>query len=112
MTWIRSSLPARPIALALPACGHEEDGPVAALEPVAHPPGRAGLRERARVVTLSGREIWSVLDGSGRTGVAGGLTQGARILAAAKKAGADVLLTFDVRDYERLEPGGLRVESP
>ena len=72
----------------------------------------AGFRSRARVVTLTPGEIWPLLARCSRDGVAGGLTYDARILAAARKARADVLLTFDVRDYERLDVGSVRVERP
>jgi len=73
---------------------------------------RTSFERRVRVVTLSAEEIWALLDGAGRLQIAGGAVYDARILAAARKAGADALLTFDVRDYERLDPGEVRIVAP
>ena len=72
----------------------------------------AGFRSRVRVVTLTPSEIWPLLTRWSKDGVAGGLTYDARILAEARKARADVLLTFDIGDYERLDAGTVRIERP
>lgn len=73
---------------------------------------RQSFESRTRVVTLTGNDLWSMLRASGRTGVAGGLTYDARILAAARKARADDLLTLNVRDYDRLDAGSVRLVEP
>ena len=73
---------------------------------------RRSFRARARIVTLWSEDIWPTLDESSSRGVAGGLMYDARILAAARKAGADLLLTLNVRDYERLDPGNVRIVVP
>lgn len=71
-----------------------------------------GFEGRARVVTLSDADLWSVLDASSRANVAGGVVYDARVLAAAANAQADELLTLNVRDYERLDAGRVRIVEP
>ncbi len=81
--------------------------PAAAYEMLRH-----NFQAQARIVTLASEDIWLTLDESSRRGVAGGLTYDARILAAARRAGADLLLTLHARDYERLDPGSVRIVVP
>jgi predicted nucleic acid-binding protein len=70
------------------------------------------LEGRATVVGLSGAETWRLLRESASGGVAGGSTYDAAILACARRAGADRVLTLDRRDFVRLAPEGLEIVVP
>ena len=60
--------------------------------------------ESTRVVTLSSRSIWPVLERVVSLGLSGGIVYDALILESATDGGATKLLTLNARDYDRLEP--------
>jgi predicted nucleic acid-binding protein len=70
--------------------------------------GQEGMRivkqihERLTLVTLSEQEYLSVLARTAADGIVGGATYDALIAQCALKAGADILLTWNVRDFTRL----------
>jgi len=70
------------------------------------------FREGTRVVGLDGDEVWSLLDAALASQVAGGAIYDAHITACARKAGAARLLTFNRRDFERLDLGGIDLVVP
>lgn len=57
-----------------------------------------------RLVPLSARSLWPLLEHLADADLGGGLTYDAIILRAAEDAGATALLTLNPRDYERLSP--------
>jgi predicted nucleic acid-binding protein len=63
--------------------------------------------------TLTGRDMMAALAECELRGVRGGAIYDWLHLAAARKAGADVLLTLDLRDFQSLaRPGDPRIEGP
>lgn len=70
------------------------------------------LSDTARIVGLDGGDAWSFLLDAAAVQAAGGAIYDAQILACAWKAGAERIFTLNWRDFERLRPKGLRVESP
>ena len=65
----------------------------------------------AEVAALDGTEIWPLLRGLPAAGIAGGSTYDAVVAACARKAGVDVILTWNVADFERVA-GNIEVKSP
>ena len=57
-----------------------------------------------RIVALSSRSVWPLLERLTSLDLGGGITYDALILETAIDAGADELLTLNERDYDRLEP--------
>jgi predicted nucleic acid-binding protein len=70
-----------------------------------------GSWARAEVVALSGTEIWSLLHGLPDSGIAGGSTYHAVVAACARKGRVEVILTWNVADFERVTEG-IEVTSP
>ena len=70
-----------------------------------------GSWSRAEVATLAATEIWPLLRTLPDAGIAGGSTYDAAVAACARKARADVILTWNVVDFERVTEG-TAVESP
>ena len=66
---------------------------------------------RADVVALAGAETWAFLKPLPAAGVAGGSAYDALVAACARKARADVILTWNRRDFERVAEG-VEVASP
>lgn len=64
------------------------------------------------IVALDETEVWSLLESAQVTGVAGGRTYDAHIMACARKANAKRLLTLNPRDFEALEVEGIAIEGP
>jgi predicted nucleic acid-binding protein len=65
-----------------------------------------------KVQALSGREVMGALLECEARGVCGGAIYDWLHLAAARKAGAEVLVTLDARDFQALsKPGDPRIES-
>jgi predicted nucleic acid-binding protein len=65
-----------------------------------------------RVEVLSGLEMMAALSECEARGVRGGAIYDWLHLAAARKAGADALLTLDVRDFQAIgRPGDPRIEA-
>jgi predicted nucleic acid-binding protein len=60
---------------------------------------------------LAATEIWPLLRGLPDSGIAGGSTYDAVVAACARKAGVDVILTWNVDHFERVAEG-LEVRSP
>jgi predicted nucleic acid-binding protein len=56
----------------------------------------------ARVVALAAAEAWGLLRSLPEQGVAGGTSYDATIVACARKARADVILTWNLPHFERL----------
>lgn len=72
------------------------------------------LRETFRetsIITLAESEIWPLLERAAATGVAGGRTYDAHIMACAVKAGAKKLLTLNPRDFEALGVDGVEIDA-
>jgi predicted nucleic acid-binding protein len=65
-----------------------------------------------RVVGMSAREVWPLLESFPGAGVTGGATYDAQILACALKAGAERILTFNHRDFARFAPEEIEVVVP
>jgi predicted nucleic acid-binding protein len=70
-----------------------------------------GSWSRAEIVTLAATEIWPLLRTLPDRGIAGGSTYDAVAAACARKARVDVILTWNVADFERVTEG-IAVESP
>lgn len=73
------------------------------------------LREnfhRSKTTALLGKDAWTFLESLAATNVAGGTVYDARIVAAARKAGANRILTMNVRHFERLVPDGFEILVP
>jgi predicted nucleic acid-binding protein len=63
------------------------------------------------VVAMTGAETWPFLRALPGSGIAGGSSYDAQIAACARKAKAGVILTWNVRDFERVAEG-VEVASP
>lgn len=70
-----------------------------------------GSWSHVEVVALAATEIWPLLGGLPDPGIAGGSTYDAVIAACARKAGVDVILTWNVDHFERVSEG-LEVRPP
>lgn len=70
-----------------------------------------GLEHRAEIVGLTSAEWWRWLGSCASQGVGGGLAYDAALLACARKAKADRLLTLDA-DFSRLDAGGMEIVIP
>lgn len=64
------------------------------------------------VVSLGEKETWRFVHRTASQGLAGGATYDALILACALEARASRLLTFDRRDFLRLDTGEIEVVVP
>ena len=66
-----------------------------------------------QALTLTGKDMMAALAECESRGVRGGAIYDWLHLAAARKAGADVLITLDLRDFQSLaRPGDPRIEMP
>ena len=63
------------------------------------------------VVAMTGAETWPFLRALPGFGIAGGSSYDAHVAACARKAKAGVILTWNVRDFERVAEG-VEVTSP
>ena len=63
------------------------------------------------VAALDGTAIWPLLRALRDDGIAGGNTYDAAIVACARKAGVDVILTWNMDDFEKVA-GDIDVKSP
>ena len=71
------------------------------------------IRERLTLITLSEPEYVSALEQSSAGTIVGAAAYDALIAQCALKAGADILLTWNVRDFTRLGPAVARlVKTP
>jgi predicted nucleic acid-binding protein len=70
-----------------------------------------GSWAKVEVVAMTGQETWPFLEALPGSGIAGGSSYDALIAACARKAKADVILTWNVRDFERVAEG-IDVASP
>ena len=74
---------------------------------------RENLEERADVQPLAAADYLEVVRHLGDAGLAGGIVYDAVVCRAAIRAGADVLLTFNPKDFRRVWPdSGIRIEEP
>ena len=71
-----------------------------------------GILSIATVVALSSEEYVELIRHAARDGVSGGQIYDAVIVATARAAGADELLTFNERHFRRFEGDGLTVVVP
>ena len=68
---------------------------------------------KAHIVALSSADYRTVIRAASELGISGGAIYDALIARAARKAGADKLLTFDVEDFAQVWPeGGGIIASP
>ena len=66
-----------------------------------------------QALTLTGKDMMAALVACESRGVRGGAIYDWLHLAAARKAGAEVLITLDLRDFQSLaRPGDPRIEMP
>jgi len=65
----------------------------------------------ADVIALTGTETWALLKALPGPGIAGGSAYDALVAACARKAQADVILTWNRRDFQRVAEG-IEVASP
>lgn len=72
----------------------------------------ASFDGRARVVGLDASPTWPFLRSTAETGIAGGRTYDALILACLRMANANRLLTLDERDFTALGPEGIEIVVP
>ncbi len=70
-----------------------------------------GSWSRVEVTALDGTAVWPLLRGLPEAGIAGGSTSDAVVAACARKARVDVILTWNVADFERVAEG-IEVKSP
>ena len=70
-----------------------------------------GSWSEVEVVTTTATETWPLLEGLPDVVIAGGSTYDAVVAACARKAKAGVILTWNVRDFERVAEG-VEVASP
>ncbi len=70
------------------------------------------FRGRARIAGLEAEDGWPLLEGSAMSSIEGGAIYDAHILLCAQKAGAEILVTFNRRHFERFDLGGLRLLIP
>jgi predicted nucleic acid-binding protein len=70
------------------------------------------LLDTARIVGLDGGDAWKFLLRSVAIQLAGGAIYDAQILACAEKAGVERLITLNLRDFKRLRPEGVQIETP
>ena len=64
------------------------------------------------VVATAASETWKLLGTLCASGTAGGASYDAVVAACARKAKVDVILTWNLRDFERVVPSGLTVTAP
>lgn len=60
------------------------------------------LRSRSTVAGLDGEEGWDLIEELGHQSIAGGTSYDGLIMACARKAGAQRILTFNRKHFERL----------
>ena len=72
---------------------------------------QTNFRELARVVALTAADYWTLLDGAPASQIYGGHTYDAVIMACARKADANTLLTFNPKHFLPLSDGAIRVLS-
>ncbi len=65
-----------------------------------------------RIVALDGEQSWNLIEDLARSGVAGGRSYDALIVACAIRAGVTRVLTLNRRDFEPLVPNGIVVDCP
>src|SRR5260370_6027765 len=70
------------------------------------------LFSTAEVVGAQGDDIWSTLEHAAESGVVGDRVYDAVIAAEAHAAGAQELLTWNVRQMRAVAPPGLKIVSP
>jgi predicted nucleic acid-binding protein len=70
------------------------------------------FRGRATLVGLDGDEGWDLIGDLSRRSIAGGTSYDGLILACARKGGAQRLLTFNGKHFERFESTGIEILVP
>ena len=74
---------------------------------------REDIEARAELQPLEADDYLAVVRSLGDAGLAGGVVYDALVLRAAQLAGAEVVYTFNPKDFLRVWPeGGIRVEEP
>ena len=64
----------------------------------------ADLREKFQAIALTAEEYAAMLDHYSAAGITGGAIYDAMIARCAVKAGAEILLTWNLRDFTRFGP--------
>lgn len=62
------------------------------------------IEKSAKIISLTSSEYWSVTKDIANIGLSGGIIYDAITVKAAKKANAEKILTFNLRDFQRLVP--------
>lgn len=71
------------------------------------------LADRAALATTpDAPAVWATVRGLARAGLVGGVGHDAHVVACARAGGAEAIATFNRRDFERLDLGGLRLVTP
>lgn len=71
------------------------------------------LAEHATLATTPDADtVWSTVSGLARAGLVGSVGHDAHVVACARAAGAEAIATFNRRDFERLDLGGIRLVTP
>ena len=74
---------------------------------------RENLEGRADVQPLAAADYLEVVRHLGDAGLAGGIIYDAVVCRAAVRAGAEMILTFNPKDFRRVWPdSGIRIEEP
>ena len=70
------------------------------------------FRNRLTLVGLDGEEGWDLIRELDQQSIAGGTSYDGLIVACARKGGAQRILTFNRRHFERLESGDIEIVVP
>lgn len=70
------------------------------------------FRGNSTLVGLDGEEGWELIKELDQQTIAGGTSYDGLVIACARKGGAQRILTFNRRHFERLESGGIEIVVP
>jgi len=73
---------------------------------------QTSLQGVSRLASLSDEASWPFLADLAQSRAIGRAVYDFQIIACAIKAGAKQIITFNVRDFERLKPEGLKIINP
>lgn len=73
---------------------------------------KSSLESVSQIATLSDQDAWPFFADLSKNQVTGRATYDSQIIACAIKAGAERILTFNARDFQRLTPEGVQVVNP
>ncbi len=72
----------------------------------------ASLRAQVSLASMEDNAVWSSLETWSTSGIAGGRTYDAHILACARRARATAILTLNASDFTALAPSDIAVVTP